>query len=302
MKSAQPNLEVMAPAESRAVEHTQPQSHAASMVEVIARAAADPNTDVAKMERLYAMLKEENARIAEQRFNAAMSQAQAEMPMIIKTARNPSTNSAYAKLEVMAKAIAPVIEKYKFSLKFSEGDCPNPAKIRVLCKISHDAGEGLSHSEVHHLDLSPDDTGAKGAPSKTKIHGEGSTFSYGRRYLLSMIFNLTVVGMDDDGNQGHKPRPAGPSSAAAGPKAAPEAKNAPKTPPDDAKATKTRLWNLLKPIVSQNPDWNPSNWNAHNEWLRGAKIITKPETKVETLPVEDLREIIDKAQVVLSEM
>jgi len=138
-------------------------NHASSMVEVIARAAADPNTDVSKMERLYAMLKEENARIAEQQFNEAMAAAQAEMPMIIKRSTNPSTNSKYAKLEAMAKAIMPIIEKYKFSLKFSEGDSPNAAKIRVTCKVSMGG-----HSEDYHVDLTPDDMGMKGSASKTQ--------------------------------------------------------------------------------------------------------------------------------------
>ncbi len=180
-----------------------------SIMSVIARAAADPSVDVGKMERLYAMLTEENKRIAEQRFNAAMTKAQAEMPLIIKKGNNPSTNSKFAKLEHMAKAILPIVEKYNFSLQFSEGDSPKPEKIRVLCKVSHASdigGKEYSHSEMFHLDLSPDDTGAKGTANKTKIHGEGSTFSYGRRYLTAMIFNLTIVGEDDDGNQGHRPR------------------------------------------------------------------------------------------------
>ena len=41
---------------------------------------------------------------------------------------------------------------------------------------------------------------AMGTVNKTKIHASGSTLSYGRRYLLKLIFNLTTVDeLDDDG-------------------------------------------------------------------------------------------------------
>ena len=155
----------------------------------------------------------------------------------------------------------PVIEKHKFSLKFSEGDSPNPAKIRVMCKVSMGG-----HSEDYHVDLSPDDTGAKGNPSKTKIHGEGSTFSYGRRYLTAMIFNLTIISEDDDGNQGQRPRPAGLSSLA---------------PKDlSTKELADRLWKLVKPIVSQSPTWNKNKWDDHNAWFWKYEVLdgAVPET------------------------
>lgn len=179
-----------------------------SIMSVIGRAASDPNVDVGKMERLYAMLKEEKAAIAEQKFNEAMRKVQMEMPRIVKDAKNPQTNSRYVQLETLSKAAVPIYTANGFSLIFSEGESANPAKIRVMCEVKHEGG----HTRTYHLDLSPDDTGAKGNASKTKIHGEGSTFSYGQRYLMKLIFNLTIVGEDDDGNQGNKPKSPGASS------------------------------------------------------------------------------------------
>jgi len=225
-----------------------------SMIDVIARAAADPHTDVAKMERLYAMLKEENARVAELQFNEAMAAAQAKMPMVIKKAVNPQTNSKYAKLETIAKAIAPVLEEYKISLKFSEGESPNPAKIRVACRVSIGG-----HSEDYHLDLSPDDKGLKGNDNKTRIHGEGSTFNYGRRYLTTMIFNLVIIGEDDDGNQGQRPRPAGPSSL--------------RSDSTDVDALRRELWNVLVTVRGDKP-----NWDAANKWLWANEILDPANT------------------------
>jgi hypothetical protein len=179
-----------------------------SIMSVIARAASDPNVDVGKMERLYAMLKEEKAAQAEQKFNESMREVQMDMPRIVKDRENSHTKSRYVQLETLSKAAVPIYTANGFSLIFSEGESPNTAKIRVMCEVKHEAG----HSRSYHLDLSPDDKGSSGNSSKTKIHGEGSTFSYGQRYLMKLIFNLTIVGEDDDGNQGNKKKPEGASS------------------------------------------------------------------------------------------
>jgi hypothetical protein len=40
----------------------------------------------------------------------------------------------------------------------------------------------------------------RGSPNKTAIHGFGSAMSYGRRYLLLLIFNLAMRHEDNDGN------------------------------------------------------------------------------------------------------
>ncbi len=51
-----------------------------------------------------------------------------------------------------------------------------------------------------------DGKGAKGGDVMTKTHATGSAVQYGRRYLLGMIFNITVS-KDDDGNAaGNKPQ------------------------------------------------------------------------------------------------
>ena len=45
-----------------------------------------------------------------------------------------------------------------------------------------------------------DGKGAQGRDVMTRTHATGSAVSYGRRYLLLMIFNIAVGGEDDDGN------------------------------------------------------------------------------------------------------
>ena len=49
-----------------------------------------------------------------------------------------------------------------------------------------------------------DGKGAQGRDVMTRTHATGSAVSYGRRYLLLMIFNIAVGGEDDDGNAAGK--------------------------------------------------------------------------------------------------
>jgi hypothetical protein len=57
------------------------------------------------------------------------------------------------------------------------------------------------HSRRYQCDLGIDDKGMKGGSTKTMVQGEGSTMSYGRRYLTLMIFNVALTKEDNDGRQ-----------------------------------------------------------------------------------------------------
>src|SRR5262249_39252909 len=53
-----------------------------------------------------------------------------------------------------------------------------------------------------------DGKGPKGGDVMSRTHATGSALSYARRYLLLMIFNISVGGDDDDGNRaGGQPDP-----------------------------------------------------------------------------------------------
>lgn len=173
-----------------------PTGDAASLMESITRAAADPAVDVGKLERLWAMYEKATALQAERAFNEAMKDAQAEMPRIVRDAANSSTNSKYARLETIAQRILPTVTKYGFALSYGTADSPLAGHYRITAKVSHTAG----HSRDYFADVPADTTGMKGSQNKTATHGFGSTMSYGRRYLLLLIFNLTLVNEDDDGN------------------------------------------------------------------------------------------------------
>jgi hypothetical protein len=169
----------------------------ANILEIVSRAAADPNIDVAKTEKLLEMYERISAKNAEVAFNLAMKASQEEMPKILRNKENQQTNSRYADLEQVNAAIVPVYTKHGFSLSFGTADCPIAGHFRITCLVSHIGG----HSRSYQADVPIDMTGMKGNQNKTATHGFGSTMSYGRRYLTLLVFNITLTNEDKDGNQ-----------------------------------------------------------------------------------------------------
>jgi hypothetical protein len=168
---------------------------ASSLMEVISRAASDPSTDVDKLERLLGMYERITGREAETAFNDAMNAAQEEMRPIAADAHNPQTKSRYASYAALDNALRPTYTRHGFSLSFNTEDGAPADHIRVVCRVAHRQG----HKEHAHLDMPADGKGAKGGDVMTKTHATGAAITYGKRYLLGMIFNI-AVGEDKDGN------------------------------------------------------------------------------------------------------
>ena len=173
------------------------ESEAATLLDVIRRAAADPNVDIEKMERLMAMHERMESRRAEIAFNVAMSEAQAALTPIREDADNSQTKSKYASYLALDRAVRPIYVKHGFSIGFDSGDGAPENHVRVLGHVSHKDG----HTRTYRADMPADGKGAKGGDVMTKTHATGSAFTYGRRYLLALIFNLAIGELvDDDGN------------------------------------------------------------------------------------------------------
>ena len=175
---------------------TEPVDQSTALINVIEKAAYNPDVDIDKMERLLAMQERIIDRQAEQAFNDAMVRAQESMPIIEASSENPQTRSKYAKFETVNKAIKPIYTKEGFSLSFGTGESNIPTYIRVTCDVSHIGG----HHKEYYMDLPPDGEGIKGNVNKTQVHAAASAHSYAKRYLAVMIFNITIGGEDDDGN------------------------------------------------------------------------------------------------------
>jgi hypothetical protein len=172
---------------------------ASSLMDVIGRAAADPNTNVDKLERMLGMYERITAREAEQAYHDAMNACQAEMDPIRTDAHNPQTKSRYASYPALDRACRPIYTRHGFSLSYGTADGAPQDWVRVVCRIAHRGG----HKEIEHVDMPADGKGAKGGDVMTKTHATGSALSYGQRYLLKLIFNISVG--DDDGNRASRP-------------------------------------------------------------------------------------------------
>ena len=175
------------------------------IIDAIIRAAADPNVDVVKMERLVAMQDRMVAQAAKIAFDEALSKMQPELPIINRRGRieirkkDPKTgdrtgpveqSTAYALWEDISEAIVPVLHKYGFSLSFRTPIDPS-GKISVTAILARGG-----HREETTLPFQHDSTGSKNAAQAIV-----SATSYGKRATACLLLNITSKGEDDDGKK-----------------------------------------------------------------------------------------------------
>ncbi|MHC2481605.1 ERF family protein [Rhizobium leguminosarum] len=175
----------------------------APMVAMIERIAMDPNIPIDRLEKMLAMkermedrAREDAERQARKAFFAAMSLCQKELPVVIKRSRNTHTNSNYADLAAIEEQAMPIIHDHGFAVSFQPDGYNDKGELRILWEVSH--AEGHARSGVGEIPV--DAAGAQGKVNKTGTQAFGSTATYGRRYLLCMIFNIST-GDDRDGNK-----------------------------------------------------------------------------------------------------
>lgn len=172
--------------------------YGASLMEVIAKAARDPNVDVEKMERLFAMQERVQAREAKLAFTEAKLAMRPELPeitmrgrIVIRDKNDPTKitqERPFARFEDIQEAIEPVLLAHGFDLEFKNGLSPD-GKVRVTTILTHRDG----HSEDTYFDLPMDTSG-----SKNNVQAVGSSTSYAKRYGVLSILNIRVAGEDDD--------------------------------------------------------------------------------------------------------
>ena len=166
-----------------------------TLLDVIARAASDPNTDVDKLERLMALYERHLEREAKSQYTAALAVMQPLLPEISEhgsiKGRDGQVQSTYALWEDIQQQIKPVLAAHGFALTFSIGR--DEGQISITGKLSHKGG----HVEETTLPLPLDTSGSKNA-----VQAYGSSTSYGMRYTARALLNLTSRGEDDDGVAG----------------------------------------------------------------------------------------------------
>jgi cell fate (sporulation/competence/biofilm development) regulator YlbF (YheA/YmcA/DUF963 family) len=170
------------------------------MVQIAQMMQAGLDIDVDKMAKLQEIGEKYETNEARKSFFAAISIVQSEIEGVHKTKKNAQTNSKYATLDDVIEVAKPVYTKHGFSVVFSEGKADTAGDIRICADVMHKDG----HERAYYHDLALDDKGIKGSVNKTQIHGKASSVSYGRRYLMCMIWNIPTP--DNDGN-GNKKKP-----------------------------------------------------------------------------------------------
>lgn len=182
---------------SEVIEHQgnqlpQASSGADSILAVISRAAADPACDIEKMERLMAMHERMQAKTAEQAFNAAMAQMQCEIPTVGETGLNSHTKNAYATLDDINHTLKPIMQRHGFAVTFKVEHAANGISVTGI--LMHSAG----HREQTTM-LLPIDTGS----GRNAVQAVGSSTTYGKRYVMCALLNITTgEARDDDGAGG----------------------------------------------------------------------------------------------------
>lgn len=168
-------------------------SESAAIIQVIERAAMNPNVDIDKMERLLEMQERIMARNAKAAYDAAYADMQNDLPEIRERGgikdRAGNIQSKYALWEDINEAIKPVLAKHGFGISFRTGQ--HEGRIVVTGVLSHRDG----HREETTMELPTDTSGSKNA-----VQAVGSSTSYGKRYTAQALLNLTSRGEDDDGH------------------------------------------------------------------------------------------------------
>lgn len=181
----------------RAVQITEPRpDESTAIIQVIERAALNPNVDIDKMERLLQMQERIMARNAKTAYSAALAQVQPALPVVDRKGviSVPSKDgkagheTPYARWEDINDAVRPVLAAHGFALSFRIGK--DSDRVVVTGILSHREG----HSEETTLSLPMDTTG-----SKNNVQAIGSSVSYGKRYTAGALLNFTTRGEDNDG-------------------------------------------------------------------------------------------------------
>jgi ERF superfamily len=173
------------------------ENNAVTPMMMIARAlekGGSPET----LEKMLALQERWEANEARKAYVVAMALAQAEMRPVSADASNPQTKSKYASYHALDGAIRPIYSRHGFSVSFNSAPADENS-ILILCNLAHSMG----HVQPFNLPMPCDGKGAKGGDVMTKTHAMGAAITYGRRYLLGMVFNI-AVGDDNDGNTRNK--------------------------------------------------------------------------------------------------
>jgi len=170
-----------------------------SMMNMIAKAATDPNYDMVKFERLIELRNQELARMQKLAFDEDFVKMKPHLPRVIKHHDNTQTKSKYAKLEDVNEVIDPILGQFGFGTS-SKVIGQTDLTVTMRLEVRHRSG----WYDVMELTMPVDDKGMAGSVNKTKQHGISSTITYIKRVGFCALLNIST-GDDKDGNPPPKP-------------------------------------------------------------------------------------------------
>src|ERR1700730_7980641 len=183
-----------------------PLDGATAVLALIERVALDPGADVEKLDRIVAMYERVKAKEAELAFNAAKGRILKKLAGIKLVKNRPAAlyeiekgksqkgsyrAFKYAPLEEIDKHLRPLLLEEEMDLSYTD-EPREHGWILIRGRLKH---LPCGHFEDSFMPGPLDTSGGK-----STVQGVGSTNSYLRRYIACNIFNIVVVGDDDDGN------------------------------------------------------------------------------------------------------
>lgn len=164
-----------------------------SLLNIIAEASRNPETNIANLQALLQMQREVMADQAKIAFARALWRLKKDMPQIAKSGvidLKEKGKIKFARWEDMSDAIQPLMDREGFTLSFdTEERAREGGGSIVIGTLTHIDG----HSQTARFSL-PLDTG----PGRNNLQAAGSTLSYGKRYVTELLLNIVRRGEDDD--------------------------------------------------------------------------------------------------------
>jgi hypothetical protein len=164
---------------------------------MIERLASSPQLNIDVFDRLLAARRQEEDRVAERAFNAALSQAKGELQPVLKTRdvdfttkSGSKTKYKYESFADVARTVDPVFQKHGLSYRFSIDQTLD--QVKVTCIVSH--ADGYSERTSLEGKVDPGSTGM------SLVQALGSALTFLQRYSLRAAIGL-AAGVDDDGKR-----------------------------------------------------------------------------------------------------
>lgn len=161
-------------------------------------ALSDAPNAIQKVEQLWELSQKVQAKNAEASFNRDFALMQGEIPVIQKRGEikvNNEVRSRYALFEDIDRATKPVLARHGFALSFRLEPPNADGKLTVTGILMHREG----HREQTSWSVAPDVSGSKNA-----TQAQGSSLSYAKRYICSLLLNIAQGQDEADDDDGQK--------------------------------------------------------------------------------------------------